>query len=140
MSPILELFATNFVQQIPYYTYANLLDVVEVMGTFLYPLALSLQLPIYVYIMVMEKEEKIRELMKSMGLRMRAYYLSNVLFDLIFYLAGAECIFFFLFFIFCFVLKFLQNLWVVSLNSVVCLCLLHTSSANLHQSTQANDF
>jgi len=40
----------------PYLESADLMSVLEIFGTFLYPLALTLQLPIYISLMAWEKE------------------------------------------------------------------------------------
>lgn len=48
-------------------------------------MALTLQLPIYLYILVWEKEEKLREMMKSHGMQMPAYYASHYIFSFALY-------------------------------------------------------
>jgi len=53
--------------------FSSKLVIVEAFGTFLYPIALSLQLPIYIFMLVMEKADRLREMMKSMGLRTSSY-------------------------------------------------------------------
>ena len=57
------------------------LRVISVTGATLYPLALSLLLPIFMYTIVLEKEEKILEMMKMNGMRMREYWLITFLFN-----------------------------------------------------------
>eukprot|EP01125_Pyxidicula_operculata_P020322 TRINITY_DN749_c1_g1_i2.p1 TRINITY_DN749_c1_g1~~TRINITY_DN749_c1_g1_i2.p1 ORF type:complete len:1080 (-),score=261.04 TRINITY_DN749_c1_g1_i2:788-4027(-) len=64
----------------------------EFFGTFLYPIAMSLQLSVYIFILVLEKKTKLREMMKSHGLRARDYYLSNYIF--FFFLYTLSIIFF----------------------------------------------
>lgn len=88
----LTFLNTKLVQQIPYFASTNILDLLEIFGTFLFPIALTLQLPIYISIIVWEKEEKLREMMKCQGLKMWTYWLTNYLFDMILY---AAVIFFF---------------------------------------------
>ncbi|RYE84899.1 MAG: ATP-binding cassette domain-containing protein, partial [Methanosarcinales archaeon] len=51
----------------------NFLQFVEVIGAVLYPIALTLQLPLFVFITVLEKEERLVELQRAMGLRYTAY-------------------------------------------------------------------
>lgn len=75
----------KFVQEMPYFASADILAILEIFGTFLYPIALTLQLPIYLSIIVWEKEEKLREMMKAHGLKMSVYWLSNYIFDLLLY-------------------------------------------------------
>lgn len=70
----------------PFYASADILDILEAMGTLLYPVALTLQLPIYVYILVMEKADRLRELMKSHGMKMSAYLITNYLFNYVLYI------------------------------------------------------
>ena len=53
---------------------ADLLGVVEIFGSFLYPLALTLQLPLYVFVMVLEKESLLREMQLQMGIKRWAYH------------------------------------------------------------------
>lgn len=57
------------------------LRIISMTGATLYPLALSLLLPIFMYTIVLEKEEKILEMMKMNGLRMREYWLITFLFN-----------------------------------------------------------
>jgi hypothetical protein len=57
---------------------ANYLSkILNIMGTCLYPLALSLMLPVYLYTLVLEKEEKIKAMMKMNGLKMKYYWIVN---------------------------------------------------------------
>ncbi len=57
-----------------------ILRIISVTGASLYPLALSLLLPIFMYVIVLEKEEKLLEMMKMNGMRMREYWLMTFLF------------------------------------------------------------
>lgn len=52
-------------------------------GAYLYPLALSLLLPIFIYTMVLEKEEKLLDMMKMNGLKMKNYWTVNIIFFLL---------------------------------------------------------
>ena len=52
-----RLMASNFIQPFPDYVFVDTPSIVEWVGTFLYPLALTVQLPIYMYLIVLEKED-----------------------------------------------------------------------------------
>uniref|UniRef100_A0A7S3G9R0 ABC transporter domain-containing protein n=1 Tax=Palpitomonas bilix TaxID=652834 RepID=A0A7S3G9R0_9EUKA len=71
----------KFAQAMPFYKSLDILAAIELFGSFLYPLALSLQLPIYVYIICLEKEERLREMMKSMGMKMWKYWVANYVYN-----------------------------------------------------------
>jgi ABC-type sulfate transport system permease component len=60
-----------------------ILRIISVTGASLYPLALSLLLPIFMYVIVLEKEEKLLEMMKMNGMRMREYWLITFTFSFI---------------------------------------------------------
>jgi len=53
----------------------------------LYPIALSLLMPVFMYMIVMEKEERLREIMKMNGLKMRNYWFVNYIWSFLLYLA-----------------------------------------------------
>ena len=59
-----------------------ILKLLSITASTLYPLSLSLLLPIFMYTMVLEKEERILEMMKMNGMRMRDYWLTTFLFNL----------------------------------------------------------
>ena len=61
--------------------------IAELLGSFLYPLALTLQLPLYVFVMVLEKETKLREMQASMGMRWSNYMAVTYLLNFAMYLA-----------------------------------------------------
>eukprot|EP00002_Diphylleia_rotans_P007930 TRINITY_DN1758_c0_g1_i16.p1 TRINITY_DN1758_c0_g1~~TRINITY_DN1758_c0_g1_i16.p1 ORF type:complete len:1757 (-),score=347.90 TRINITY_DN1758_c0_g1_i16:421-5691(-) len=84
----------TFVRGMPFEEESDWYLIIELFGTILYPLALTIQLPIYVYLIVMEKQEKLREMMKSSGMKMRTYWLSNYVFFMVLY--SAVIIFFYL--------------------------------------------
>ena len=67
-------------------------------GSTLFPLALSLLLPIFMYSIVLEKEEKLISFMKMNGMQMWKYWVINFLFDYLIYVLMV--IIFFLFGIF----------------------------------------
>eukprot|EP00727_Mastigamoeba_balamuthi_P013914 m51a1_g9145 hypothetical protein (836) ;mRNA; f:87108-90307 len=53
---------------------------------YLTPFALSFLVPVYVYTIVHEKQQRLREMMKMMGLRMRMYWAINFVYDCVLYL------------------------------------------------------
>jgi len=81
----LESLRLRFVQVMPYRGGFDLYAMLELVGTLLFPIAMSLQLPIFMYIMVMEKGGT-KELMKAHGLKSSSYLISNYLFNLILFL------------------------------------------------------
>eukprot|EP00668_Euglena_longa_P030226 GGOE01037659.1.p1 GENE.GGOE01037659.1~~GGOE01037659.1.p1 ORF type:complete len:1821 (+),score=588.27 GGOE01037659.1:425-5464(+) len=68
-----RLLASNYVQAFPGYITVDAPSIVEMVGTLLYPLALTVQLPIYMYLIVMEKEDGLFYLVRSMGMPTHAY-------------------------------------------------------------------
>eukprot|EP01091_Cochliopodium_minus_P001939 TRINITY_DN1188_c0_g2_i2.p1 TRINITY_DN1188_c0_g2~~TRINITY_DN1188_c0_g2_i2.p1 ORF type:complete len:1683 (-),score=415.80 TRINITY_DN1188_c0_g2_i2:354-4655(-) len=76
---------SRFVQELPYYATANLLEIISVLGIILYPIALTIQLPVYIFVLVLEKSEKLKELMKMHGLSDISYTLINYFFFYILY-------------------------------------------------------
>ena len=69
---------------------------INVMGSGLYPLGLSLLLPLFLYMIVSEKEEKLLEIMKMNGLNIKYYWITTFIFNflisiatfMVFYLFG----------------------------------------------------
>jgi len=57
--------------------------IVSLTGSSLFPVSLSLLLPIFMYNIVQEKEEKILEMMKMNGLKLKDYWIITVLFYLL---------------------------------------------------------
>ena len=66
-----------------------IMTLINLAGSGLYPLSLSLLLPVFMYAIVLEKEEKLLEMMKMNGLRMRYYWGVNFLFDFLLYFVTA---------------------------------------------------
>lgn len=60
-----------------------ILRMVSITGASLYPLSLSLLLPIFMYIIVLEKEEKLLEMMKMNGMKMKDYWFMTYVFCII---------------------------------------------------------
>lgn len=54
-------------------------------GTGIFPLCMSLLLPVFIYAIVYEKEQKVLEIMKMNGMKMRYYWAVNFLFDMLIY-------------------------------------------------------
>lgn len=57
--------------------------IVNVIGSGLYPLGLSLLMPVFLYAVVTEKEERLLEIMKTNGLSMVSYWTVTFLFNFI---------------------------------------------------------
>ena len=56
-----------------------ILRLISILGSMLYPFAMSLSLPIFLYHLVNEKENRLLEIMLINGLRPKNYWLANVL-------------------------------------------------------------
>jgi ABC-type Na+ transport system ATPase subunit NatA len=54
-------------------------------GCLLYPICLAVLLPMFMYTIVLEKEEKLLSVMRMNGMRMKYYWISNFIFDMILY-------------------------------------------------------
>ena len=74
-----------FVQGMPYLQQPLPFDIAGFMSILLYPFAVSFLLPLYVSSIVLEKQERLRELMKMMGMKMRNYWVVNYLYDALLY-------------------------------------------------------
>lgn len=61
---------------------AFIMRIISITGATLFPMALGLLLPIFMYVIVLEKEEKLLEMMKMNGMRMKDYWLMTFLFSL----------------------------------------------------------
>ena len=69
----------------PQYEEGTMENLVEIFGSFLYPIALILQLPLYMYVTVMEKEKGLRQAQLNSGMSLLAYHASTFLFNLLLY-------------------------------------------------------
>ena len=58
-----------------------LMKIINLAGASLFPLSLSLLLPVFMYAIVLEKEERLLEMMKMNGMRMRNYWSVTYLFN-----------------------------------------------------------
>ena len=54
---------------------------VSMVTTILFPLSLSLLLPVFLYMIVLEKEERLIQMMRMNGMKMKNYWLVNFLFN-----------------------------------------------------------
>eukprot|EP01133_Synstelium_polycarpum_P015460 gene15460-18343_t len=61
------------------------IDIGSLLGGLFYPFALSFLLPLFVFSIVIEKQERLRDMMLMMGLRMRNYWIVTYLFNFLLY-------------------------------------------------------
>ncbi|KAL9657109.1 hypothetical protein ABK040_002735 [Willaertia magna] len=71
----------TYVAQMPYTTSIPSFAIADALGFFFYPLILCLLLPAFSFTIVFEKQFKLREMMKLMGLKLRYYFLVTYLFQ-----------------------------------------------------------
>ena len=69
----------------------SILALVEIFGSFLYPMALTLQLPVYSFLIVLEKETRFRELSRIMGQKSATYWAATLVFNLSIYAVVVTC-------------------------------------------------
>jgi hypothetical protein len=62
---------------------------IELFGAAVYPLALTMPLPVLLYLITLEKEERLRELQRSMGLKTSHHVIATGIFTLGQYLVNA---------------------------------------------------
>jgi hypothetical protein len=67
----------TLVQTLPYIYQSENFDVMLVVGIALFPSAISFLMPVFLQSLVMEKEKKLREMMKMMGMSSMIYWLVN---------------------------------------------------------------
>eukprot|EP01101_Sappina_pedata_P005770 TRINITY_DN2721_c0_g1_i1.p1 TRINITY_DN2721_c0_g1~~TRINITY_DN2721_c0_g1_i1.p1 ORF type:complete len:858 (+),score=273.16 TRINITY_DN2721_c0_g1_i1:275-2575(+) len=72
-------------KNMPYISKAPTVDIGSFSLTLLLPFATSFLLPVYMFSIVLEKQEKLREMMRMMGLNMKWYWLVNYAYDIIMY-------------------------------------------------------
>ncbi|KAL0480734.1 hypothetical protein AKO1_007010 [Acrasis kona] len=70
---------------LPYTVPGFSIDVILLVTAALMPAALSFLMPIFAFTLVLEKEKKLREMMKIMGMNGNIYWLVNYLFDFLLY-------------------------------------------------------
>eukprot|EP01100_Stratorugosa_tubuloviscum_P008759 TRINITY_DN3648_c0_g3_i1.p1 TRINITY_DN3648_c0_g3~~TRINITY_DN3648_c0_g3_i1.p1 ORF type:complete len:851 (-),score=271.54 TRINITY_DN3648_c0_g3_i1:91-2613(-) len=73
-------------QSLPYVNSPPEADFSSIVATLLYPFAVSFLLPVYAYAIVLEKQDRLREMMKMMGMQMHAFWFVNYVFDFFLYL------------------------------------------------------
>lgn len=79
-TPIMQSLNMIVTQPMPQWGQDNIWAFLELAGTLLYPLGLTLQIPLYMYLLTLEKAEKLREMMLSHGLKARYYHAVNYVF------------------------------------------------------------
>lgn len=72
-------------QGFPYWKAPLIVDLNDVVGPMLIPFALTFLIPVFMHTIVLEKENRVREMMKMMGLGMPTYWIINYLFDYVLY-------------------------------------------------------
>lgn len=72
-----------------------LMKLINIAGASLFPLSLSLLLPVFMYSIVLEKEERLLEMMKMNGLKMRNYWLVSFVFNFSLYIIMTAIFFLF---------------------------------------------
>lgn len=72
-----------------------LMKLINIAGASLFPLSLSLLLPVFMYSIVLEKEERLLEMMKMNGLKMRNYWFVSFVFNFSLYIIMAAIFFLF---------------------------------------------
>ncbi len=58
-----------------------MMKIINLAGASLFPLSLSLLLPVFMYAIVLEKEERLLEMMKMNGMKMRNYWFVTYIFN-----------------------------------------------------------
>ena len=72
-------------QPLPYVEQAPAFDIGSFLGLIMYPFAVSFVMAIYVNAIVREKQDRLREMMRMMGLKMSWYWFVNYLWDFLLY-------------------------------------------------------
>lgn len=83
-SPQLHLINAE-VRTMPYNLQTSF-DIATILSTVMFPFALSFLLPVFVYHLVMEKQGRLREFMKIMGMKTSLYWCITFFFDYVLYL------------------------------------------------------
>lgn len=63
----------------------EIMRLINMLGAGLFPISLCLLLPVFIYNIVLEKEQKLIEIMKMNGMKMKNYWMTNFLFNFIVY-------------------------------------------------------
>jgi len=64
----------------------EIMRLINMLGAGLFPISLCLLLPVFIYNIVLEKEQKLIEIMKMNGMKMRNYWMINFVFNFIVYI------------------------------------------------------
>lgn len=80
-----EWIIGTYAQPLPYVSQLPAFDIGSFLGLLLYPFAVSFVIAIYVNAIVREKQDRLREMMKMMGLKMTWYWFVNYLWDILLY-------------------------------------------------------
>eukprot|EP00012_Vannella_robusta_P004194 CAMPEP_0206184392 /NCGR_PEP_ID=MMETSP0166-20121206/1192_1 /ASSEMBLY_ACC=CAM_ASM_000260 /TAXON_ID=95228 /ORGANISM="Vannella robusta, Strain DIVA3 518/3/11/1/6" /LENGTH=783 /DNA_ID=CAMNT_0053599401 /DNA_START=169 /DNA_END=2517 /DNA_ORIENTATION=+ len=72
---------TASIQAFPYWKEPISFDLNDIIGPMLVPFAICFLIPVFMHTIVLEKENRVREMMKMMGLKMSTYWGINYLFD-----------------------------------------------------------
>ncbi|KAG2382160.1 hypothetical protein C9374_005362 [Naegleria lovaniensis] len=75
--------------QMPYDTSIATFQIADLLGYFFFPMILCLLLPSFSFTVVLEKQFKLREMMKLMGMKMRYYWLVTYVFFFLLYCISA---------------------------------------------------
>lgn len=77
---------TASIQGFPYWKDPVSFDLNDIIGPMLVPFAICFLIPVFMHTIVLEKENRVREMMKMMGMKMSTYWMINYLFDYCVYL------------------------------------------------------
>ncbi len=80
----------QIVMTMPEHVTADVIQLLNLVGALLYPVAFNLSLPMFLYLLVMEKETRIKSLMEFHGMSNMSYLASNWIFFLFMYVALAS--------------------------------------------------
>jgi len=69
--------------------------IINFIGGNIYTIALSLLFPVFLQAIVMEKDERLREMMKMNGLRMKNYWIANYITSITLYIIAVSSFIFF---------------------------------------------
>jgi len=82
----------RYAQRMPFHAEYDVSTSMELFGAAIYPLALTMPLPVLLYLITLEKEERLRELQRSMGLKTSHHIIATGIYALTQYLINA-CVF-----------------------------------------------
>ena len=80
---------TSYIEGFSYWETSISVNIYDILGPTYFPFVLSFLLPVFMHTIILEKENKQREMMKMMGLKMSHYWLINFIFDYFLYLIMA---------------------------------------------------